>query len=465
MSSVLGISVGASAIRVARPQPGNSAEQFAPDRFDMRVAAVGEQPVEDAAVEAILAALGPDIGATAIAYRSEPHARAVRAALARRQVINYELVPEVAAAVEFLQASGELQGMTTIALYDLGGAGLSVSVVDIVTRQIHHSERTSDISGDYLDSLIREQQIASGRIAHPPDPEGLELLDQLCRSAKEQLTGSTAVALPSEYGLVLLSQENFDALIMLAVESSARMTRDVITRSERSVQAVVAIGGCAQIPQVAKVLERWLRVPVLAPAHPETVIARGAALLARPSRAVAQARAAFEAETEILPVVRPDRSVLGGRGRSRRGKRRMMFGGRGTRSVAGEFASGGISAPRGLRDLSVAGVAVGALVVVAALGLALGWGPQVLQGDSQSTKSTRSAVPTSIPHTSAPSTTVTPPPADSTNASVAPPPEYHPRSESPAPTRPGPNTIIVVPGLPAIVVPTIPPLLPPAPHH
>ncbi|WP_067671351.1 Hsp70 family protein [Nocardia miyunensis] len=462
MSSVLGISVGASAIRVVRPQTGNSAEHFAPDGFDVRVTAVGEQSVEDAAVEAIVGALGPEITATAIAYRSEAHARAVRAALARRQLTNYELVPEVAAAVEFLQAGGELSGATTIALYDLGGAGLSVSVVDIATRQVHCSERTSDVSGDYLDSLIREQQIASGRIAHPPDPEGLELLDRLCRSAKEQLTGSTAVALPSEYGLVLLSQENFDALIMLAVESSARLTRDVITRSERSVQAVVAIGGCARIPQVAKVLERLLGVPVLAPAHPETVIARGAALLARPSRAAAQARAAFEAKTEVLPVVRPDRSVLGGRGRRRR---RMMLGGRGSRPVGREFAAGGTGAPEGKRDLSVAGVAVGALVVVAALGLALGWGPQVLQGDSQSTKSTRSAVPSTVEHTVAPTTTVTPPPADSTNASVAPAPQYHQSPQAPAPTHAGPNTIIVVPGLPAIVVPTLPPLLPPGPHR
>lgn len=455
--------MGASAIRIARPQPGNSAEHFAPDRFEVRVAAVDDQTVADAAVEAIVAALGPEISATAIAYRSEPHARAVRAALARRKIINYELVPEVAAAVEFLQAGGELQGKTTIALYDLGSAGLSISVVDIATRQIHYSERTSDISGDYLDALIREQQIASGRISHPPDPEGLELLDRLCRSAKEQLTGSSAVALPSEYGLVLLSQENFDALIMLAVESSARMTRDVITRSERSVQAVVAIGGCAQIPQVAKVLERWLGVPVLAPAHPETVIARGAALLARPSRGAAQARAAFEAETEILPVVRPDRSVLGGR--LSRGKRRMMLGGRGSRLVGREFRSGAVRPPGAERALSVAGVAVGALVVVAALGMALGWGPQVLQGDSQSTKSTRSAVPTSIPRTVAPTTTVTPPPVDSTNASVAPAPAYRQHTQNPAPTPPGPNTIIVVPGLPAIVVPTLPPLLPPGPHR
>ena len=121
----------------------------------------------------------------------------------------------------------------TVALYDLGASGLSVTVVDTASRQICASERTSDISGEYLDSLIREQQIASGRIAHPADQSGLAALDELCRTAKEQLSSNSAVALPSTEGLVLLSQENFEALIMLAVESSARMTRDVILRSEQ----------------------------------------------------------------------------------------------------------------------------------------------------------------------------------------------------------------------------------------
>ncbi len=471
MSSVLGISVGAGAIRVARPHAGNSAEHFAADRFDLQTTPVGEQRVEDVVGDAIGAALTSDVAATAIAYRNESHAHAVRAALARRQITNYELVPEASAAVEFLQACGELRGKTTIALYDLGSAGLSVSVVDIASRKVHYSERTSDIGGDYLDLLIREQQIASGRIAHPSDPQGLAVLDQLCRSAKEQLTTSTAVALPSEYGLVLLSQDNLDALIMLGIESSARMTRDVIMRSERAVQAVVAIGGCARIPLVATVTERWIGVPVVVPAQPETVVARGAALLAaRPSRANAPAPVSLDAKTEVLPTIQPDGSVL------RRRRRRASASGRGRLGVSRKnggrhsrtspdapekAASGGRELALGSRrELSVAGVAVGALVVVAALGLALGWGPQVLQGDSQSTKATPTTVPTSESPQPLPVPTVTTPPVDSTNASVAAPPPYQRHTVSKPSAPPRPNTIVVVPGLPGFVVPTLPPLLP-----
>ncbi|WP_280382103.1 Hsp70 family protein [Nocardia wallacei] len=444
MSSVLGVSVGAGAIRVARPHAGNSAEHFAPDRFDLKATQVGEQRLEEVAAEAVATTLAaaPDIAATAVAYRSEQQARTVRGALARRQLTNYELVPEVVAAVEFLQAAGELTGLRTIALYDLGSSGLSVSVVDVATRQATYSERTSDISGDYLDSLIREQQIASGRIAHPPDPAGLAELDALCRQAKEQLSATTAVALPSEHGLVLLSQENLEALITLAVESSARMTRDVIMRSEQAVQAVVVIGGCAEIPLVARVLERWLGMPVRVPVHPESVIVRGAALLARPPQPVASPTA-FEPETEQLAPVwladgAPARRKAAARGRDP--MRELAHGRR--------------------RELSVAGVAAGALVVVAALGLGLGWGPQVLQGDSHSNSAPSSAV-TTAPRQAALEPSVAPPPVDATNASVAaPPPVWQPTTTEAAPPPPNPNTILV-PGLPPIVVPTIPPLFPP----
>ncbi|MFB7720344.1 MULTISPECIES: Hsp70 family protein [unclassified Nocardia] len=443
MSSVLGVSVGAGAVRVARPLAGNSARRGtvqpqAADAFDVQTVPVDDRRVEELAADAIGAILSADqrITATAIAFRDEQHARAIRAELARRQFTDYELVPDVAAALEFLEFSGELQGFSTVALYDLGASGLSVTVVDTGTRQVSYSERTSDISGDYLDSLIREQQIASGRIAHPPDAAGLAALDALCRTAKEQLSENSAVALPSTEGLVLLSQENFEALIMLAVESSARMARDVILRSEQPVQAVALIGGCAQIPLVARVLRRWLGVPVLVPANPETVATRGAAILARPVRqrpAPAPFTSAFE---NSLP---PQHE-----------------------SVPPLLSSAGAEKFSRRREVSIAGVAVGALVVVAAIGVSLGWGPQVLEHDSQSSDAgTTSAVPTTTkPATE--TTTVVPTTTDATNESLAaPPPRRETTTTTEAPPPPGPNTITIIPGLPPVIVPTLPPLFPP----
>ncbi len=436
--------MGAGAVRVARPHAGNTAEWFTADRFDVQNHPVEGVRPEDLAAEIIsgIHLDTPDLEATAVGYRDDQHGRALRAALARRQLVNYELVPEVLAAVEFLLATGELQGYSTIALYDLGSSGLTVSVVDLATRHVHYSERTSDIGGDYLDTLIREQQIASGRIAHPADPDGLTALDALCRRAKEQLSGNTAVALPSEYGLVLISQENFEALIQLAVESSARLTREVITRSEQAVQAVVAIGGCARIPLVSRTVGRWTGMPVVVPAQPETVVARGASLLARPS--------VLAAPTRPVPMVATaPKAAKSPVAKSKSGETGEPDTGTGRREPAASRR----------RELSVAGVAVGALVVIAALGSALGWGPQVLQGDSQhSNAQPSSATPTTLPPPPIPSGTRSP--DDPTNASIAaPPPQYSPTTTEPPSVTPGPNTIVVVPGLPPIVVPTLPPVV------
>ncbi|MFD0365470.1 Hsp70 family protein [Nocardia sp. GCM10030253] len=428
MSSVLGVSVGAGAVRMARPHAANPHGHVAPHSFDLQTIPVGEHQVEELAAEAIGVTLEatPGIEATAIAYRSEQHARAIRASMARQQLTNYELVPEIIAAIEFAQSTGDIRGISSLVVYDLGSSGLSVSVVDAQTREVRHSERTSDISGDYLDSLIREQQIASGRIAHPPDPAGLAALDALCREAKEQLSTNTAVALPSEQGLVLLAQENFEALIMLAIESSARMARDVIVRSDRPVHGVLLIGGCARIPLIAKVLERWMGVPVIVPDSPETVVTRGAALLARPVR-------------PVRPAAAPGAMMLDD----------------------DELSPAWLSAPpkRGRkREINGAVLTVSALAVVAAIGLGLGYGPQVLERDSQTSERSTSVAPTSAPRTTTldPQIAVAPGTTTETEESVAAPPPRRQTTTTPPPTTPGPNTI-VVPGLPPIVVPTIPP--------
>ncbi|MFI5714671.1 Hsp70 family protein [Nocardia sp. NPDC051750] len=283
MSSVLGVSVGAGAIRLARP-PAGAAPGAEPESFELRTFVVPpETPSAERAALSVAAALNsnPAITGTVLACRDEQQARALHAALTDHGLHDYELVPDIDAVLEFAVASGALKDVTTLAIYDLGSSGLSVTVVDVPSRKVQHTERTGDISGEYFDSLIREQQINSGRIAHPPDPSGLAELDALCRAAKERLSGSAAVALPSSYGPVLLTQENFTALIARSVETSARATRDVIGRSGRAAQALLAVGGGVRIPLVSRSLRDTLEIPVLVPPEPETATARGAALLAR----------------------------------------------------------------------------------------------------------------------------------------------------------------------------------------
>lgn len=434
MSSVLGVSVGACSVRLARPYGDEPpSRRGAPESFDLQSISISsDKQVEELVAETVGVTLetAPEIAATAIAYRGDQRAKALRTAMARQQLTNYELVPEVGAAMEFAACSDDFRGASTLAVYDLGSTGLSISVADLSSRTILHTERTSDISGDYLDSLIREQQINAGRIAHPQDPNQLYQLDALCRAAKERLARHTAVALPSEHGLVLLSRENFEALIGLAIESSARMTAEALRHTGRPVQAVLAIGGGARIPLVGRVLGHHLGLPVIVPEDPETVTARGAALLARPAR---PARPAVEpAGPEYDERLTPSwLSVPSPRRQNR-------------------------------RAVSGAVLTVTALAVVAAVGLGLGYGPQVLEEDSHNSGGGTSVLPTSpSPTTTAGPQQVAVTPPTTEHASLAePPPPVRAAEESTTPPPPGPNTI-VVPGLPPVVVPTIP--LPPFP--
>ncbi|MEU3009499.1 Hsp70 family protein [Nocardia asteroides] len=446
MSAVLGVSVGAGTVRLARPQHGGPHGFVPPYSFELQAISMPERQAEESAADAIAATLAaaPEVAATTVTFRSEPQARAIRAAMARRQLTNYQLVPEAVAAVHFAHATTDMREVSTLAVYDLGSSGLTVSVVNARTSDVYQCERISDISGDYLDSLIREQQIASGRIAHPADPVGLAELDGLCRAAKEQLSDTNAVALPSEQGLVLLTRENFEALMMLAIESSARMTRDVIIRAQHPVQAVLVIGGGARIPLISRVLERTIGVPVIVPAEPETALARGAALLARPAQ-VQQAPA-----SPAMPMPQPedfdDTTPAWLTAPARRRRPLAALTGRGGNNR---------------RELNAAVLTVSSLVVVAAIGLGLGYGPEVLERGNSSDGS--HAVPASTP----PRPTLADPPSaatpttDAVHATVAAPPQRQQNSEptTEAPPTQGPNTFTVVPGLPPVVVPTLPPVV------
>lgn len=559
MSSVLGVSVGAGAIRLARPLAGE-APGAGPESFEQRTFVVPpETPSAERAALSVAAALNsnPDITRTILACRDEQQARSLHTAMAEQKLTDYDIVPDIEATLEFAVVSGALQGVATLGVYDLGAAGLSVTVVEVANRTILHTERTGDISGEYFDSLIREQQINSGRIAHPPDPAGLAQLDALCRAAKERLSANTAVALPSEYGPVLLTQENFGALIARAVETSVLATREIIRRPGREVQAVLAVGGGVRIPLVSRALREILEMPVLVPPEPEAATARGAALLARkppaahPARgagpdtasAMAVPATAVAVEGSALhlgpsaaagthpdvptPAPEPDERTVPTAGRAGPPgpaparptppePQPGIFGPPAgsaaelppprphvvvTPSVTDVASNGGTvqapaaepappvprlseaedpptvalripaklvprrsfdMPPRRHRELSAAAVAVSALVVVAAIGIGLGYGQHMFRQESTTVEGTTQA-PTTTSSEPSPApgmagATVTTP---SEHASLAePPPVAAPRPTQAPTTTNGPNTF-QVPGLPPIVVPTLPPLFPP----
>ncbi len=121
MTSVLGVSVGASAVRVAR----RDTESLDGPIFRSRpVTATLERPEEPAA-ESIATALTEtdeigEVHAIGVAYRNEAQAGAAHAAMTRLDIDNFHVVPpEVTAALGMLETSGSLGETQTLVFYDL----------------------------------------------------------------------------------------------------------------------------------------------------------------------------------------------------------------------------------------------------------------------------------------------------------------------------------------------------------
>ena len=292
MTVLLGVSMGTRAVRTAQPR----AEQFGAPASDPSglvtdidrplffrnelIDSVGGD-LPHLAAESIGAAAEtePEL-ATGVAYRDPRQADALHAALTGAHLHNYHLVHEVEAVVEYLAATGEARNCSSVALFDLGSSGLTVSVVDLVQRTVIASQRSGGYSGDLLDAYVRNNQLQ--RLGKNPTEPDMPLFEKRCRIAKERLSTQDAVCLPDASGMILLSRENFELLITDLLDEAIEFAREVMIGANVPIDAVVLIGGGARMPIVQKRVGPLLELPSIVPTEPETVAARGAALTARP---------------------------------------------------------------------------------------------------------------------------------------------------------------------------------------
>ncbi|PQP16068.1 molecular chaperone [Rhodococcus opacus] len=455
------MSVGASAVRLARPDSVNrddAGSRLVPD-FRAQVVAAGRDLPEELAAESIGVVLAgaPDAGqvrATGVAYRDEAQAGAVQAAMARQQLANYQLVTEASAALKFLDVSGALGDHATLVFYDLGSSGLTVSVVDRATGEVVETVRTDTVSGDVFDRLIRDNQLENKRIEEPGDAAAGVALDLRCREAKERLSTGGAVAVPGDGGLLLLSRDVFDALIGVTVESSARLARDVVTRSGRTAEAVVLIGGGARIPLVRSVLQSWLGLPVVVPDHPELVAAQGAALLAQ-QVVQSPAEVARVLPPPYTPQSAPDAVVSTYQAPSATVARTGAPSSTPSwLSAAAPPPSQQVAKPQ-IRGAALAG---GALAVVAVIGLGLGYGKNLLartEGSSQPVTTQLTTESPVVTQVATPSPTTPPPPPTSEAVEAPIQTASQIRIPEPAPAPPPPPPAPLFPGLPQIQLPPL----------
>ena len=292
MTVLLGVSMGTRAVRTAKPrteQSGASAADPSGLLTDIERPLFFRNEVIDSvggdlphlAAESIGAAAEsePELS-TGVAYRDPRQADALHEALAGAHLHNYHLVHEVEAVVEYLAATGEARNCSSVALFDLGSSGLTVSVVDLVQRIVVASQRSGEYSGDLLDAYVRNNQLQRlGKNTTDPD---MALFEKRCRIAKERLSTQDAVCLPDASGMILLSRENFETLITDLLDEAIEFARRVMIGANVPIDAVVLIGGGARMPIVQNRVGPLLELPAIVPTEPETVAARGAALAARP---------------------------------------------------------------------------------------------------------------------------------------------------------------------------------------
>ncbi|NLG54751.1 MAG: Hsp70 family protein [Rhodococcus sp.] len=278
MGSVLGVSVGASAVRLSRPASGDGQNSGFTSQM---VSSVDGSPEEIAAQSiGVVLESSQGVAVTAVACRDEPHAGVMGAALDRQQLGGYQLLPEVAATLTYLEHANMLRNYKNLVFFDLGSSGLTITVVERSSGKVLARERTASISGDVFDRLIRDEQITEKRLPPPRDAHASKALDAQCREAKERLSTSGAVCVPGAAGLLLLSRDVFESLVTPSLELATQMVERVIERSGCVPDAVVLLGGGARIPVVPSVIEAALRLPVSIPSNPELVASEGAALLA-----------------------------------------------------------------------------------------------------------------------------------------------------------------------------------------
>ncbi|TDQ05775.1 type VII secretion-associated protein [Labedaea rhizosphaerae] len=214
------------------------------------------------------------------------------------------LVPEPVAAAVFHAASfaRQEQGKDTLAVIDLGGGTVDVSVVRRVPQvgqriapgyQVLATRGDPNFGGADIDQLIVEHigrqvsgtdqeawdHLVAGRDL--PDRRRRRVLWQDVRNAKETLSRHTYtdIPLPSPFPDVHLTRADLENLIAKQIAGTVDLANAAIAQAglnTAELAGIFLVGGSSRIPMVARLVhQRCHLIPTILD-QPETVVARGA---------------------------------------------------------------------------------------------------------------------------------------------------------------------------------------------
>jgi actin-like ATPase involved in cell morphogenesis len=235
----------------------------------------------------------------------------------------FSLLPDATAALIALRADPGVPARGTIAVCDFGGSGTSITLVDAADdyRPTGSTVRHTDFSGNLIDQALLDHVLADLSASGSFDASATSAIGSVtrlraeCRTAKEQLSSSTATTLnadlPGFRGDIRLTRTELDDVIRRPLDALLAVVQELLGRSgirTPDLAAVASVGGGASIPLITTTLSERLQVPVITAPRPQLTSAIGAALRAAHGpgddspTALAATAAGFAPPTEAVPT-------------------------------------------------------------------------------------------------------------------------------------------------------------------
>ncbi|WP_156148774.1 Hsp70 family protein [Rhodococcus sp. MEB064] len=280
MRAVVGISLGASAIRAAVMDPmgrallGTESVPVVRGRDRLEVA------VE--VVDSVCARHGADRDSAVLVVPDEPCSRIGTIALSIHSGGCVRLASELGAQLMYLRMRGLVEAGSTVAIVDMGKSGTSVSVVDVATGFVQDAAWTDRFRGSAFADSVREHLLSAYGTSDPLSPGDSQSLTDGVEWAMEMIALHRVVRVSGPFvgGTVNVWRTTVDRLMLDYVSDAADWVSDVVRRGPRQVDAVVLAGGPANLPLLRGVFAREWGSSLVMPQEPQSIAATGAALLA-----------------------------------------------------------------------------------------------------------------------------------------------------------------------------------------
>lgn len=258
-------------------------------------------------------ALGGDIHdavVTVPAYFTERQKRATEEAALLAGLYPRQLIPEpTAAAIAYGVDKAESERQVYL-VFDLGGGTFDVSIIETRDDEIEVIATAGDqrLGGGDFDDAVAAWIVQQAGDALPSDPDRLPI-KAAAEAAKRELSlrSSTTIDLGGTIPALELDRETFESLIQPIIDKSLHEVDKALQFANQAkgvqrenVDAVLLVGGSTRIPRVRRMLLDHFEEDdgfVRGDANPDTLVARGAAIVAN----------RFEATPEFDISVRPNR--------------------------------------------------------------------------------------------------------------------------------------------------------------